>query len=109
MGLIEDAAKIDTQKLFEEAQVLSSYEHLAAVFACSVEALAAHKAVIERARLVSEHMFMKRLLALVKADDKDAIKLWAEITKVREQDKTAPITEEERLDSAKVRSILQRR
>jgi hypothetical protein len=101
-------AKIDPDALYQEAQVLSSAEHLAAVFGCAVEALAPYKDVIERARLVSEHEFMKRLKALMEGEDKEAIRLWAQVTKLLEIDKTIPETGES-MTSARVKEILNRK
>lgn len=96
----------DALELFEAAQVLSTYDHLAAVLGVEVEALAPYKAIVERGRLIAEHEFFKQLQRLMLADDKEAIKLYAEMVKLRELDKSAPITAEEQLTADKVRNIL---
>lgn len=97
---------LDESTLFDEAQVLSSVEHLAAVFGCSVDDLAPYNAIITRARLVSEHSFMKHLKALADKDDIDAIKLWAQF--IKSADKSVPLSPEDVMDAVKAQEILRR-
>lgn len=82
---------LDPYKVYQEAQVLSSYAHLAAFFAVEVDDLKPYKKVIERAKLVAEHSFLQKLKALADSGDRQAIALYAEHIKLTNlNDDTTP-------------------
>ena len=97
---------IDLVRLHDEAKVGTSYEHLAALFNTTLEELLPYKKLIEDARLVGVHEFTKivRERAIQKGDDY-CIRLWAQLTKLIEMDRTAPPTDDEKMTPEKVMEI----
>lgn len=101
---------IDLIRLYEEAKVGTSYEHLAAVFNTTVDELLPYKGHIEAARLVGVHEFTKvvKQRALERGDDY-CIRLWAQLTKLIEMDRTAPLSADEQMTPEKVMEAFQKK
>lgn len=103
------SGSLDAHKVYLEAQNLSEYKHLAAFFGVTEEEIASYKSIIERGRLVAEHEYLRRLRLLMENQDKDAIKLYAEMLKIFNLDKTAPITKDDQMTDEKVLDIFKRK
>lgn len=101
---------IDLIRLQEEAKVGTSYEHLCAVLGTTMDNLLVYKQMIEDARLVGVHEFTKvvRERAIQRGDDY-CIRLWAQLTKLIDMDRTAPLTGDEIMTPEKVQEIFRQK